>query len=98
MIIDGEVEVLRQINGRWQRLNRLKSGECFGEIALLADLPRIATVRCVTPVDLVVLPRDQFMTLAGGYRDLGVALKERMAERISQNEALVPSTATSELT
>ena len=98
VILDGEVEVVRQINGRWQRVNRLRSGECFGEIALLADVPRTATVRCMTPVDLVVLPRDQFMTLAGGYRDLGVALKERMTERISQNEALVPSTATSELT
>ena len=98
VILDGEVEVLRQVNGRWQQINRLKAGECFGEIALLADVPRIATVRCMTAVDLVVLPRDQFMTLAGGYRDLGIALKERMTERISQNEALMPSKELSELT
>ena len=74
MILHGEVEVLRRVNGGWQQIGRLKSGECFGEIALLADVPRTATVRCMTPVELVVLPRDQFTTLAAGYRDLGTAL------------------------
>lgn len=82
LLLDGEVEVLRQKNGVWEQVGRLKSGECFGEIALLADVPRIATVRCLTPVDLLILPRDQFMALAQGYRDLGTALKARMSERM----------------
>jgi CRP-like cAMP-binding protein len=55
-------------------------GECFGEIALLAKLPRTATVRCVTPVDLLVLPRDQFAALTHGYREFEAALRTRMAE------------------
>jgi CRP-like cAMP-binding protein len=82
LLVAGEVEVLRRNNGGPQRIARLQSGECFGEIALLADCPRIATIRCVTPVDVVVLPRDQFTTLAEGYRDLGTALRARMTERI----------------
>ena len=98
VIMDGEVEVLRLVNGGWQQIGRLKSGECFGEIALLADVPRTATVRCMTPVELVVLPRDQFTTLAAGYRDLGTALKTRMTERMFQIQHLVPSKEMTDLT
>jgi NADH dehydrogenase FAD-containing subunit len=81
-ITGGEVEVLRQEGDHQQHVSRLRSGECFGEIALLGDIPRTATVRCLTRVDLVVLPRADFMTLAEGYRDFGNALKTRMTERM----------------
>ena len=80
-----EVEVLRQQDGRHAIIGRLKPGECFGEIALLADVPRNATVRCVTAVDLLVVPRDQFMALAQGYREFGAALKARMQVRLDQS-------------
>ena len=83
ILLAGEVEVVRRVNGGPQCVATLQSGECFGEIALLADCRRIATIRCVTPVDVVVLPRDQFTTLADGYRDLGTALRVKMVERIS---------------
>jgi NADH dehydrogenase FAD-containing subunit/uncharacterized membrane protein YphA (DoxX/SURF4 family) len=86
LLMAGEAEVVRQVGGKSEQVAKLKSGECFGEIALLSDVPRTATVKCLTPVDVVVLPRDQFMTLTEGYRELGNALKTRMSERISSSE------------
>jgi CRP-like cAMP-binding protein len=83
ILLAGGVEVLRQVNGRLEQVTRLNPGDCFGEIALLCDVPRTATIKCLTPVDVVVLPRDQFLTLAKGYRDLGNALKARVVERMS---------------
>ncbi len=82
VLLSGEVEVLKQVNGGLEQVAKLNPGDCFGEIALLCDIPRTATVKCLTPVDVTVLPRDQFMTLAKGYRDLGNALKSRVGERI----------------
>ena len=84
LIRGGELEVLQQDGDRQQRVAKLQSGDCFGEIALLADVPRTATVRCLTPVDVLVLPRDEFMTLAEGYRDFGSALRSRMMERMGE--------------
>jgi len=96
LLVSGEVEVFRKVNGRTQPIGRLQRGECFGEIALLGNVPRIATVRCLTPVDVVVLPRDQLMTLAAGYRDLGNALKAKMAERLRPEGPLVTARETTE--
>lgn len=96
LLIAGEVEVLREIDGRSERVAKLQPGECFGEIALLCDIPRVATIKCLTPVDVVVLPRDQFLTLAEGNRDLGSALKARMTARMSALERAVEPLRTTE--
>ncbi len=82
LLTAGEVEVLREVDGRSARVRTMQAGDCFGEIALLADTPRTATVRCLTPVDVVVLARDQLVALAEGYREFGNALRSRMTERL----------------
>lgn len=82
VVTSGEVAITREEGGRTLELARLAAGECFGEIALLTDAPRNASARALTPVDLIVLPRDQFLVLSEGYRDLGEALRQRMGKRL----------------
>ena len=45
------------------RLRQLGRGECFGEIALVSDRPRSATVRSLTSVNLLAVDRDAFQAL-----------------------------------
>jgi CRP-like cAMP-binding protein len=45
----------------------MRSGECFGEMALLLDRPRAATVRAVTPCDLLVLDREDFRRILADH-------------------------------
>ena len=42
-------------------------GDGFGERALLRDVPRTATVRSLTPMQLLVLPRKDFLESVAGY-------------------------------
>jgi CRP-like cAMP-binding protein len=52
-------------------VNELFRGDSFGELALLRDRPRAATVRALTAVELLALERDAFLTaVAGGDVEL----------------------------
>ncbi len=64
LIETGQVEVLE--HGKFRRNEG--PGECFGEIALLRDVPRTATVRTTRPTVLLALERDQFITAVTGHR------------------------------
>ena len=53
----GELEAL---GASGQRVGMLREGDCFGEMALLFDQPRSATVRALSPCDLLVLGSEDF--------------------------------------
>jgi NADH:ubiquinone reductase (H+-translocating) len=64
VVTEGEVEVLKQNgSGTATSLRRLGAGECFGEIALVSDKPRTATVRAVKPTNVLAVDREAFQAL-----------------------------------
>jgi MFS family permease len=60
----------------------LASGDCFGEIALLRDVPRTATVRAVGDVRLLVLERDEFVAAVSGHPASAEAADALVAARL----------------
>jgi CRP-like cAMP-binding protein len=76
----GRADVLQD-----ERLVRtLGAGECFGEIALLDDRPRTATVRAAagTQLDVSRLRRSVFLTAVTGYPAAAAAGDELAASRL----------------
>jgi CRP-like cAMP-binding protein len=70
IVREGKVEVMAKDTGRSRRLSVLGPGEYFGEIALLRDQPRMATVRAMTQGSAWRLERQDFRDLLGRYLDL----------------------------
>jgi MFS family permease len=74
----GEVEV--EVDGK--SVGTLSPGEGFGEIALLRDVPRTATVTARTDVTLYGIERDEFLTAVTGHAASAQAAESVIASRL----------------
>jgi CRP-like cAMP-binding protein len=72
VVLDGEVEVVRETTQGPQRIVTFGPGTAFGELALIDDLPRSATALATGPTRLLILYRSHFEELVAG--DRGIAL------------------------
>ena len=64
-------------------LSTMGPGECFGEIALLRDVPRTATVTAIEDSVLQAVERDDFLAAMSGDRDLQSRTESLAARRIA---------------
>jgi len=82
IIARGRLEVSRNADhGGSQRLAVLAAGDHFGEMALLRDAPRNATVKTLTPATVLALPRGQFNNLIGHSPGVRARLEESFSRR-----------------
>jgi Cyclic nucleotide-binding domain/Major Facilitator Superfamily len=75
VIEEGEVDVI----GDGQLIGGLGPGEGFGEIALLRDCTRTASVRAATPLSLCAVSRDRFVAAVAGYSTSSATAEDVMA-------------------
>jgi predicted MFS family arabinose efflux permease len=80
VLADGEVDV--HVDGR--PAQALRAGEFFGEIALLHDVPRTATVIARTDVELLTLERDEFIAAVTGHPQSAEAAQAVVATRLGE--------------
>jgi NADH dehydrogenase len=81
LIKQGECEVLRVTGQEEQMLAVLKLGDTFGEMALLADTARNATVRAKTDMDVLLISKHDFQLLKTGVPAFGEAFQELARKR-----------------
>ncbi len=82
VIARGRLEVCREgADKHPQRVAVLSDGDHFGEMALLTDAPRNATVRTLTPATLLALPRGQFLNLVGRSPGVRARVEATFARR-----------------
>jgi hypothetical protein len=80
MIVDGEMDVTRA----GVHLAEMSAGDHIGEIALLHDVPRTATVTARTPARLLTLERDPFLEAVTRHpqsRERAEAIAEKRLRR-----------------
>jgi len=85
IIVSGQAEVFRDNAGSEAVLARLGAGEYFGEMALLRQSTRGATVRCTAPMDTLSLPKREFSMLAAYLPQVRETLEGVMAQRAQSN-------------
>jgi CRP-like cAMP-binding protein len=84
VIADGETAVERGGHA----VAKLRTGDYFGELALLDRGPRSATVRALSDTRLYVLPETSFVALLNEVPALAQKLLASLATRLRQAEGL----------
>lgn len=78
IIIEGRAEAW--VNG--QKVGEIEKDEIFGAMAVFTDEPRNATVIASEPCTVMLIPKDQFITLMHSNPRIAHSLIESMARRI----------------
>jgi len=78
LVSSGALEV---VDAHGTPVSQLGPGDHFGEIALLRDVPRTATVRATEPAELLVLEKDAFIGAMATDLSLSTRLEEIAGER-----------------
>ena len=89
IIKEGELEILRESEGRKVLLAVRKAGEVIGEMSLLHEAPRMATVRARTDSLLFVLSQDHFDELLNSSTSAARAMLHTITSRLQATEAML---------
>lgn len=86
VIVDGEAEVVRQTpEGERVAVARIGEGEFFGEMALLSEGPRLASVVAVEPTVMLELTRKALEEIIARQPSVGEVAQQFYRERLLTN-------------
>ncbi len=86
IIHSGKVEVVQTRDGHDHRLRELGPGEFFGEMALLDEFPRSATVRAIEPTTCFGIMRWHFRGILESHPQIALAILPVLSRRIRDTE------------
>jgi len=89
MVLEGDFEVTKVINDSEVRLLKsLTAGDFFGEMALIHNAPRAATVRSKTNAILLELDKDGFDRVLKHSPSVAMAMVGEISNRLRQNDQM----------
>jgi signal transduction histidine kinase len=89
MILEGDIEVTKTVNNVEKRLLKtLGAGDFFGEMALIHNAPRAATVRSLTQVVVLELDKQGFDRVLKHSPSVSTAMVSEISSRLRQNDQL----------
>ena len=88
LIRSGSVTVSRSFGGREVVLAYVPAGQYVGEMALVSDMPRTATVRAAVNTQTIRLDGEAFKQIMARYPDLARRVQEVYKSRLAHNVSL----------
>ena len=89
LILEGDVEVTKVINNSETRLlKKLSAGDFFGEMALIHNAPRAATVRTITPFIGLEIHKEAFERVLKNSSSVSLAMVREISQRLRENDEL----------
>ena len=89
IIQEGEVHIIKHINGESHLLSKLERGDFFGEMAVLESVPRTADAVAATDVRAVVINGARFDEMLHKNPEVAVRIIRKYSKRLREANALL---------
>ncbi len=87
IIVDGEADVMIDTPDGPLTVAHFKKNDIVGEIAILTDVPRTATVRASTKLETMVISKELFFRLVMEFPQIAVEIMRELAKRLEATNA-----------
>ncbi len=87
IVLNGTADVLINAANGPLRVASLSENEIVGEIAILCDIPRTATVQAATELVTLRITADLFFRMLMDFPEMGVEVMRVLAHRLEQTTA-----------
>jgi len=87
----GRVEVLKKLQGVEKQLAILEKGDFFGEMSLLEDLPRTASVRALEESKLIEINGATFDHMLRTKPEIAVRIMRKLSRRLREADKMLQS-------
>lgn len=87
VLVQGKVAVTKQLNVTEERLlNTLSPGAFFGEMSIIDDAPRAATITALSPVSVLEISREAFLSALHHSPVISLAMVREVTNRLRDND------------
>ena len=87
VLISGEAQVLSETSDGEIPVATIGENAIIGEIAILCDVPRTATVKASTTLEALKIDKEDFLRLIKEFPEMGIEVMRELADRLSQTTA-----------
>lgn len=84
VILAGQAEILADSGKGPVKVAEVGENSIVGEIAILCEATRTATVKAATPIEALRIRKEQFLKLLTDFPDVTIQVMRVLAERLSQ--------------
>lgn len=89
IIFSGSVKVTKLVNADEERvMNTLSSGTFFGEMAIIHDAPRAATVTTTQPTTVLEVHKEAFSGMLENHKSVSLAIIREVSRRLRENDEM----------
>jgi len=84
VIVEGDADVIIHTADGPRRIVGMKRGELFGELALLCEAPRSATIRAANELSVMTISKDVFLKMVAEDVEMSARVTKAIAERLER--------------
>ena len=87
VVLSGKAEVIVDSSAGEIKVAEVEPNEIVGEIAILCDVSRTATVKAATPLEVLKIRKDHFLRLLTEFPEMTIEIIKVLADRLSHTTA-----------